>query len=83
MTAHSPHAAISEHGLADGCERCLELALAPADRLDDGALLDLVRRFENGEQPRTETEARAFSAIETTLRHYARLIRVQEPELAR
>lgn len=81
--AHSPHATIQAHGLADGCERCLELALDPTNMLDDGALLDLVERFERGEPARSEAEARAFHGIEQVMRAHARLERARNPELSR
>lgn len=31
MASHDPHPEISEHGLADGCERCGELAEHPLE----------------------------------------------------
>lgn len=83
MGSHAPHAMISTDGLADGCDRCLELAVDPADLLDDAALLDLVERFEAGEPARSEAEARAFHGIEAVMRAHARLERARNPELAR
>lgn len=83
MSSHSPHRPVGTAGLADHCDRCLELAVAPAELLDDAALLDLVDRFEAGATARSEAEARAFDGIARVMAAHARLERARNPELAR
>jgi hypothetical protein len=68
---HTPHPSISTHGLADGCERCAEMALDPWLTLDDGNLARLVERtiawMHDEEYPRSENEKAAMRDVERTL----------------
>lgn len=59
MSLHSVHPPILEHGLADGCPRCAELAAHPygLDRQNANALLD---RFQRGLPWRSMAERAAF-----------------------
>jgi len=42
--SHRPHPGILEHGLADGCPRCSEIAADPVLGLDNDTLADLIGR---------------------------------------
>ena len=68
---HTPHPSISTHGLADGCERCAEMALDPWLTLDDGNLARLVERtiawMHDEEYPRSNAETVAMGFVEQTL----------------
>lgn len=59
MAMHSIHPSILEHGLADGCARCQELAANPTglDRENANALLE---RFERGLPWRSMAERAAY-----------------------
>ena len=71
--SHGPHPSILEHGLADGCERCSEIAADPFIGLDDDNLRALILRTElwMGDDPdslpRSDNEHRAMRAVESTI----------------
>lgn len=79
---HSRHPSIQDAGLADGCERCGELAADPFD-LDDESLSVLVARTrqwmrdEAGSFPRSENEGIAMRSIERLIVRVNRLRRVE------
>ena len=77
MSSHGPHPSILEHGLADGCERCAEIACDPFAGLDDTNLILLVNRTRGSMAfPRTDTEAIAMRNIATTLVRVRQLQRI-------
>lgn len=76
MTTHSRHPDIHNFGLADGCERCLELALNPFNGLDENALTDLAARVAGDSEPRSDAEAMAMRPVRLTIQRAAWLMRV-------
>jgi hypothetical protein len=79
MTVHSYHPDTHEHGLADGCERCAELAADPFAGLDDENLRLLAGRavlwMRDEVYPRSQNEALALRAVERALTAARRLER--------
>jgi len=78
--SHGPHPLILDHGLADECDRCTEIAADPFLGLDDDNLAALIRRtlawMKDDEFPRSQTETDAMRVMEKTLvrvRHMERL----------
>ena len=78
--SHGPHPSILEHGLADGCERCSEIAADPFVGLDDETLRLLVWRtaewMTDTEFPRSAAERTAMHVVEKHLvrqRHLGRI----------
>jgi hypothetical protein len=71
MPSHSHHPPIREHGLADGCERCTEIASQPfvgLDRENIAALVDhTVAWMADRSFPRSETEATAMRYVERAI----------------
>ena len=69
---HGPHPSISEHGLANGCERCAEIAINPFAGMDTANLATLVERtrrwMRDEEFPRSIAEAVAMGAVEDAIR---------------
>lgn len=84
--SHTLHEDIHEHGLADDCPRCVEMAEAPYYNLDKTSMRDLVRRTlgnrYGGEdswageriEPRSHTEAVAMATVMTALERAGNLI---------
>ena len=73
MTTHAlhygdPNYSIHEHGLADDCERCMELAYHPAETLDATMLANLKQRIEDGEEGRSTAESVAMVRLAGALR---------------
>lgn len=69
--SHVVHLDISEGGLADGCQRCEEIAQHPLEHLDDPNLSELWLRMvrfqyvgDEGSRPRTMNEAVAMERLE-------------------
>ena len=60
---HGPHSGILEHGLADHCERCDEIAANPFVGLDNNNLRELAVRAFAGEPARSGNEQTAMSAV--------------------
>ena len=78
--SHGPHPLILDHGLADECDRCTEIAADPFLGLDDDNLAALIERtlawMRDEEFPRSQTETDAMRVMEKTLvrvRHMERL----------
>jgi hypothetical protein len=80
--SHTLHPSVQETGLADGCPRCAELAANPLADLDDGILLELVRRTvddrfgyygDASARARSEAEAVAMANVMTQLERTGRL----------
>ena len=73
MSSHGPHPLILVHGLADGCERCLQIAADPFAGLDPDNLETLVERTRswlgNDEEgwPRSDAECVAMREIEKAI----------------
>jgi hypothetical protein len=69
--AHVNHPKMIEHGLVDGCPRCLEISQDPFFNLDDGnliALVDRTRRWMKDETfPRSDSERDAMRHVEQFL----------------
>jgi hypothetical protein len=81
MAAHGPHPKIREAGLADGCERCGEMAADPLVHLDSDNLRELVRRtrawMRDQEFPRSENELIAMREVERLLVRMQHIARVE------
>ena len=80
MTTHAQHPRIPEAGLSANCPRCLEMAAAPFQTLDDDNLRQLVERtkrwMRDEQYPRSEAEMSAMRIVETAIvqaRHLQRL----------
>lgn len=80
MASHTLHPDSHEHGLADGCPRCAEIATDPFSTMDDHLLALLHSRtvawMRDEEFPRSDTERDAMRVMEETLsrvRHLRRL----------
>lgn len=73
MSAHTFHPDTHEHGLADDCPRCAELAAAPFTRMDARLLSNLHDRTQDWMRdetfPRSDTERDAMRLMETHLVH--------------
>lgn len=74
MSTHVRHPLVTEHGLQDDCERCLEHAARPFDSLDNDTQMQLVRRtlrwmddLPNSE-PRSNAELLAMRVVEQAVR---------------
>lgn len=76
MSTHSPHPPILEHGLADGCERCEEIAQDPFASLDDANLGIILALAQDGSRARSHNEWVAMQEVETVLIRYRRLQRL-------
>ena len=82
MSSHGPHPLILVHGLADGCERCLQIAADPFAGLDPDNLETLVRRTKRWMRdecdsfPRSDAERIAMGVMETALRRTFQLNRM-------
>lgn len=61
-TVHTLHPDIHDHGLADGCPRCEELASHPA-ALDRHACDAILERLRGGLAPRSLNERRAMERL--------------------
>lgn len=72
MTMHALHRSIHEHGLADDCPRCTELAQRPTRTLDPemlGALLIRTEGWVRGHadcEPRSVNERTAMTEVART-----------------
>ena len=79
---HGPHEPILEAGLADGCERCDEIANDPFIGLDDDNLRALILRtyrwMRDSEFPRSHNENRAMRIVETSVRRAEQIKRLAE-----
>lgn len=68
MTSHTLHPDTHEHGLADDCPRCAELAVDPFTYMDDRNLVLLYDRtlswMRDEEFPRSDTERDAMRVME-------------------
>jgi hypothetical protein len=72
MASHSVHPDIHEHGLADDCERCAEIAAEPWKYLDRdglGRIVVLVTNPDTRFDFRTNNEGVAFAKVMTALEH--------------
>lgn len=72
MPSHGPHPDLHLHGLADGCDRCEEIAAAPWKYLDQADLAVIVKKVTNQETRldfRTNAEGRAYANVMTALEH--------------
>lgn len=74
MSVHSLHADTHEHGLADDCDRCTELAKDPFRNLDETNLRNLyarTTRWMNDDPhdalPRSENELTAMRVMEQAI----------------
>jgi len=80
MTTHVQHPRIPEAGLSDNCPRCLEMAAAPFQTLDDDNLRQLVERtkrwMRDEEFPRSQAETQAMRIVEGVLANAGRLRRI-------
>ena len=70
---HTLHPDTHEFGLADDCERCAQHAEHPFDSLDNDNLRRLYYRVVEEQEPRSETEATAMTAVQTFRRQLRRL----------
>lgn len=79
-TTHNLHPDTHEYGLADGCERCAEIAADPFVGFDDNNLAALVERtrqwINDREFPRSENEKIAMRLMEKHLVHQRIIERV-------
>ena len=73
MSVHTFHPDIHEHGLADGCPRCEEIARDPVWLLDDMALRLLIERDAAGLSGRSRNEWGAICRIRNAM-HSARAL---------
>lgn len=85
MSTHAAHPLVIQHGLADGCDRCAEIAADPIANLDSANLKDLLvrtRMFQkDGISPRSGNEWVAIRQMEIALNR-ARIIAELEAEEA-
>ena len=80
--SHGNHLSIQGNGLADGCERCIEIAKDPLGQLDQGNLRDLIERtlddrfgYRGGvTHARSNCEATAMANVMTMLEHSGALM---------
>ena len=63
VTTHNHPASIKEHGLADSCLRCRELADRPFSYMDDGNLERLIDLIADGAEPRSVNEDNAMRSV--------------------
>lgn len=63
MSSHTRHPDVHTHGLQDGCPRCEEHAEHPERSLDNEMLEMLHNRLRRAEPARSDTEARAMTAL--------------------
>ena len=77
---HDRHPLIEAAGLADGCDRCEEIAADPFSGLDDDNLRLLVERtrawMKDQEFPRSVNETTAMRITERTIVRCRRLKRI-------
>lgn len=74
MSSHTNHADVHEHGLFDGCPRCLDLSAFPIRDLDAAMLAKLVEMATRRDwKPRSAAELQAVNTVRTTLERAARL----------
>lgn len=80
MSTHTRHPSIIDYGLADGCDRCAEIARQPLRHLDDDNLRSLLARtsawMRDTAYPRSECETIAMRELEQVIvafRHLRRL----------
>jgi hypothetical protein len=82
---HVAHPHIINHGLADGCERCAEIAADPIANLDDKNLIDLINRTimwrGDKEFPRSDNELRAMREMEKILVAVERVEQIMRKEV--
>jgi hypothetical protein len=64
MATHYHVADITTDGLQDSCDRCLELASEPLERLDDDMLVMMFDRIKAGKEPRSNVECSAFIILQ-------------------
>ncbi len=71
---YHPHVYAPEAGhptrpvLADGCPRCVEIAHDPTAHLDQSRLVELLRRYAQGEEPQSLADTVATrNALQSTL----------------
>lgn len=82
MATHTHPAAIQEHGLQDGCERCAEHAQHPFDSLDTTNMSLLAHRTlrwmkdEPDALPRSDAEEVAMRRVERAIREARALQRL-------
>lgn len=83
MSTHTIHEDIHTHGLADGCDRCMEHAENPLRDLDDTVVRDLMQRVINDEPPRSEHERIAMFHVKLALQQACRLAWINPVQFAK
>lgn len=63
MSTHNHPASIFQHGLADGCDRCDELADRPFDGMDDVNIGSLIDRIKDENFSRSMNEDNAMREV--------------------
>ncbi len=83
MTVHAVHPDTHEHGLADDCDRCAELAADPVRTLDHinlGRIMRLAVDEDRLANPSTHNDMVAAARVLTALEHAGHLART-DPQI--